>query len=298
MITFPKILQLGDIRIADALKEGEVEITEKIDGSMFGFGRSADGTPEYRSRGQIIPIENVPKMFQPAVDSSHPARLRPGQWIFGETLTSPHHNTLTYERVPKGNLIVFGFWDGQWANYDTVQRVADSFGYEVVPLLYRGKLPPLAVLEQFFNRISVLGKERIEGIVIKHTTAYWPGFGEPLPVYAKYVRQEFKEQNDKAWKADTSKSKLELLLESYRSEARWAKAVQHLRESGVLKVAMQDMPNLVAEVNRDIEEECQHEIKEALFKAVEKDLKRTAVRGLADWYKQWLATQAERTEQQ
>ena len=42
MINFPKILQFGDPRVSDLLKEGEVEITEKVDGSMFGFGLGHD----------------------------------------------------------------------------------------------------------------------------------------------------------------------------------------------------------------------------------------------------------------
>ena len=58
---FPKILHVGDKQISD-LFDGEVEITEKLDGSQFGFGR-VDGELVIRSKGREIDLEAFDKMF-------------------------------------------------------------------------------------------------------------------------------------------------------------------------------------------------------------------------------------------
>jgi len=297
MISFPKILQLGDIRITDALKDGTVEITEKVDGSMFGFGQLENGDVQYRSKGQVF--TNPDKLFKPAVeglnDGPHwPRFVKPGEWVFGETLASPHHNTLSYERVPKRNLILFGLWNGKWALYEELVVMSNALCYEAVPLLYRGPMPTLAKLDELIQTPSVLGGGPVEGVVIRHTTAWWAGFGEPLPVYCKYVRADFKEKNNSAWAGANAsgESKVQLILQQYRTEARWQKAVQHLQESGALKGAMQDMPLLIKEVRSDTLDECKEEIKEELFNAVRKDLEKVLTIGLPEWYKQKLASAA------
>ena len=46
---------MGDKQISD-LFDGEVEITEKLDGSQFGFGR-VDGELVIRSKGREIDLE-------------------------------------------------------------------------------------------------------------------------------------------------------------------------------------------------------------------------------------------------
>ena len=52
----------------------------------------------------------------------------------------------------------------------------------------------------------------------------------------KYVREDFKEQNAMAWRVanPTQKDITQAIIETYRNEARWRKAVQHLRERGEL----------------------------------------------------------------
>lgn len=55
---FPKILHIGDKQILD-LFEGEVEITEKIDGSQLGFGKTPEGELIIRSKGREISLDNA-----------------------------------------------------------------------------------------------------------------------------------------------------------------------------------------------------------------------------------------------
>lgn len=65
--------------------------------------------------------------------------------------------------------------------------------------------------------------------------------------------------------------KLEKKKKKYKSynrrriEARWHKAVQHLREDGQLVNDMKDIPALLRELNRDLDEECATAVGEDLL---------------------------------
>ena len=62
---FPEILHIGDKQILD-LFEGDVEITEKVDGSQFGLGKTPEGELIMRSKCREINLENAGKLFFPA----------------------------------------------------------------------------------------------------------------------------------------------------------------------------------------------------------------------------------------
>lgn len=68
--SFPKIFQVGNDYIPDLFKD-QVEITEKIDGSQFNFGLTADRRIVFRSKGQEMFFDAYQKMFQKAVDTVH-----------------------------------------------------------------------------------------------------------------------------------------------------------------------------------------------------------------------------------
>ena len=87
------------------------------------------------------------------------------------------------------------------------------------------------------------------------------------------------------WKKRSSKGKLEDYLESFRADARWIKAVQRMREDDTLEYQPRDIGTLVKLVQADIREEEIENIKEELYKLYIGDITRTAVRGLAEWYK-------------
>ena len=63
---FPKIFPIGTDYIADIFKE-PVEITEKVDGSQFGFCLNGD-VLYMRSKGAALYTENPEKMFKEAID--------------------------------------------------------------------------------------------------------------------------------------------------------------------------------------------------------------------------------------
>jgi hypothetical protein len=111
---------------------------------------------------------------------------------------------------------------------------------------------------------------------------------------AKFVREDFKEKHDKAWKKSNPgrKDVIAALVETYKTPQRWNKAVQHLRENGELEDSPKDIGKLFKEVPKDILAECEDEIRDALFKHFWKDISRGITAGLAEWYKAKLAENA------
>ena len=124
----------------------------------------------------------------------------------------------------------------------------------------------------------------MEGVVIKNYNVFT---AEKKVAMAKIVRQEFKEQNSSNWKDEhpTSQDIIQRLIETYRNEARWRKAVQHLRDAGELQGEMKDIPLLMKEVSADVLKECKDEIVERLFAYAWPKIMKGITRGLPEWYK-------------
>ena len=313
---FPKIHALGKVDIQDIFKT-EVEVTEKIDGSQFCFGVDETGAIVMRSKGQQIFAENTPNMFQKAVDyiMTHQGliqgQLAPGTYIYAEFLNKPKHNVVVYERVPENNLIVFGVKVGEnfITDYACIKAKAERLNLEVVPLLYKGTLDMTRIEKgdggysyvgyDFLKRIletktSILGGDYgIEGVVAKNYEQRTK-FGDPTICCGKYVRESFKERHKKEWK--TEGDTVQEFIQSFRSEARWQKAVQHLKEKGELEGSPRDIGKLMKEINVDIEAEEKQEIMDFLYKHFIKQIKRRAGAGFPEYYKDQLLKKAfERT---
>lgn len=276
-------------------------MTEKLDGSQFAFG-VLDGDLHYRSKGRQIPVGSVQEndLFYPATQYVEYlfslGALPEGVIFYGETLAKPKHNTLAYDRIPKNHIALFSAVDvatSVWLPYSHMVRTADMLEVDVVqPIFF--KMPPnaediLAYLEQ--QPVSMLGGQPMEGVVVKDYSREMLYGGVAMPfMCAKYVSEKFKEVHQKSWKSEnTGKGKWEVFQERYRTEARWMKAVQHLRERGELTGTPKDIGPLIFEAQRDIKEECQQEIMVALWNMYGKDLIRNATKGLPEWFKEELA---------
>ena len=156
-------------------------------------------------------------------------------------------------------------------------------------ILFRGIVTPEDI-EKYLDTESILGGTKIEGVVIKNYNepAFRGSYVLPISM-GKYVSEKFKEKHEKDWKGEhTGKGKLELLIESFKSEARWQKAVQHLRDSDELENAPKDIGKLIKEIQRDLEEEEKEYIKTRLYQIFIGDICRTAKRGFPEWYKEQL----------
>ena len=71
----------------------------------------------------------------------------------------------------------------------------------------------------------------------------------------------------------------------YRTPARWAKAVQHLSERGLIEDSPRDIGKLIVEAAEDTERECADEIKQALYRWAWPKIRRGLSAGLPEWYK-------------
>lgn len=285
---YPSIFTIGH-RFIENLFKGKIVIEEKIDGSQFSFG-VYDGQVVCRSRGQEINLED-PGMFGKAVTvvQSIKDSLTPGWTYRGEYLQKPKHNTLAYERVPSGFIMIFDVMISEGEHYlcpENKRAEAHRIGLECVPLFYAGlgeDIVPMS-LSNYFNTISVLGGVNIEGVVVKN----YDQFGEDKHILiGKFVSPAFKEKHQTQWKASNpNKADVEQhLIVEFAVEARWRKAVQHLREAGKITDTPTDIGLIMAEVKADILKEEGNEIKEALFKHTWPRIARGVTAGIPEWYK-------------
>lgn len=288
---FPKILHIGDKQIGD-LFDGDVEITEKVDGSQLGFGK-VDGRLFVRSKGRELDLDNPDGMFKEAVDyvKTIEEKLPDNFTFYGEYLQKPKHNTLAYDRIPKNHIALFGVFNyetKEFYDYDTIKEWAEKLDVDAIPVLKIGKSNSEEVLSLVRQTVSYLGGQRIEGVVVK---AYkpWMFIGQiPLTVMSgKYVSEAFKEVHNKSWKSEhTNKGQLEMAISQYKSQARWNKAIQHLRENGTLTGTPKDIGPLLKEIQLDLLSEEKENIKDTLWKIYGKSFTAKATEGFPQYYKE------------
>jgi hypothetical protein len=291
---FPKIFTIGQDYIKDIFNN-EVEITEKIDGSQFVFGL-IEGELQCRSKGQTLYIEEPDKMFAKAVDYVVSIRhqLPDNTIFFCEYLQKPHHNVLSYSRVPKNNLILFGVSDNTGTyfkkDWSILNSYADQAGIEMVPLLYKGKIDTIDQITKLLDTDSILGNTKIEGIVAKNYQQPFLLGGQPIPLMmGKYVSEKFKEVHREKWGSEhTHAGAWDTFKRSFCTEARWQKSVQHMKDAGELKNSPQDIGKLILAIKKDIAEEEKEDIKNFLWKEFGDELLRGSTKGAPEWYKEQL----------
>ncbi|MCP5006222.1 MAG: hypothetical protein GY941_20125 [Planctomycetes bacterium] len=295
MKTYPKIWALGGSNIRDIL-EGEVEITEKLDGSQIGFGKDIEGNLVIRSKGAVIDQDDPQKLFAPAVKHILSVQhLIPNDTAFyGETLSKPKHNTLAYGSVPAGYIALFGkgsfSFDGHLSDYSSVEAWSLELAMGIVPLIYWGETDVNFIRDLVDGQPeSALGGCPMEGIVVKNYNKPYELYGQHVSLMVgKYVSEQFKEKHKANDNFGSGKSKMELYFESFRTDARWDKAIQHLRDDGQLLEDPKDIGALMKELHRDFDEECAQEVKDKLYGIYRKDVLSKITRGFPEYYKQRL----------
>jgi hypothetical protein len=287
---FPKVFAVGSDYIKDIFNE-EVEISEKIDGSQIAFGL-VDGNLMIRSKGAQLYQDNPEKMFKEGVDYIAMIQgLLPDNVVFyGEYMKHRKHNTLEYTRVPRNHIILFGAGSVRGDVFDAqFHEYAGILDLEVVPL-ERATISSAEELRAYLDRESVLGGTKREGVVVKNYSRPFLLGGQPMPMMCgKFVSEKFKETHRDRWgKEETGKGRFETFCDSFRTEARWQKAIQHLNERGELTNSPKDIGKLLKEINEDIESEEQDSVKNFLWKEYKRDIMRAATGGFAEWYKDQL----------
>lgn len=292
---FPKIFHLGEQYIENIFKD-DVEITEKVDGSQWVFG-CIDGEIMMRSKGQDLTNQEVPKMFSKAKEQvDRVENLLKEEYndvvFYTEFLATPAHNILKYDRVPKNNLYLFGVLDGNKYVSDPKKLFvyANSLEIELPHIIYQGKINEIKELEKLLDTESKLGNTKVEGIVVKNYKEPAMVGSRIIPIsMGKYVGEDFKERHAKEWKGKfTTGGKLQDFINSFRTEARWNKAVQHLKENNELTNSPKDIGNLMKELHRDLADEEEKNIKDELYKLYINDIKRKVCAGFPEWYKEQL----------
>jgi hypothetical protein len=239
-------------------------------------------------------------MFEPAINVARElhrrAMLVEGWLYFCEFLARPKHNVLTYGRAPKNFLVLYDACRPELGWLSPGGKIELANILELEPVQVIGDVPldefQLAILTPGWMKIdSSLGGCTVEGVVIKNYGKPHGERGAAWPMTAKIVSDRFKEKqacrpmNPKAGPGEFVQS----LINSLRTENRWLKAVQHLREAGKLEGANKDIGPLCREVQRDILEEEGEWIKEQLFTEFSQEVHRGVVHGLAQWYQDKLA---------
>ncbi len=292
--SYPSIFSLGH-KALERLFDGPVIVEEKIDGSQFSFGL-IDGTIRVRSKGQEFPLDAPPDMFKKACETVEKiSGLLTPNWTYrSEYVSKPKHNSLTYSRPPENYLIIFDINDGHESYLPWLDKCKEAgrIGLECVPLITNDLSYSLNT--EFFlsllERESILGGTKIEGFVVKNYTQ----FGQDKKVLmGKFVSEMFKEIHGKEWGKSnpTQGDVVSIIIEKLRTNARWEKAIQHLRETGKLQNALQDIGPLMKEVPEDILKECTDLIKDKLFGHFWPHIKRGVVHGLPEYYKEKLLSQ-------
>lgn len=289
--SYPKVHALGHAAIVDIMRD-PVLVEEKVDGSQFSFGRfiSKEGQPYLRckSKGCELTVDAPDKMFQAGVETAKELFpiLKEGWAYRGEYLAKPKHNTLAYERTPKKFVILFDINNGQESYLTREEKEAEAarLGLEIVPAVHVGPVDTIEFFRSFLDRTSVLGGQKVEGVVVKN----YKRFGiDGKALMGKFVSEAFKEVHGADWK-DRNPGQgdiIERMIHKYKSPARWAKAVQYLREAGLIEGTPRDIGKLIPATGKDIKEECEAEIKEALFAWAWPDIQRGVIGGLPEWYK-------------
>lgn len=284
--------------------EGTVHVQEKIDGSQISFGYvkapmdSNDDQEVWnlsiRSRRQEI-NQLDPGMFALAVETIKELNLVPGYTYRGEYLSKPKHNTLVYDFIPPHNIIIFDIdmGDQDYMLPAGLHNECERIGLTHVPYFatFHDKIPTMEKIEQWLEHKSCLGNVTVEGLVFKNYDRY--GIDKKV-LMAKYVSPEFREKHDKSWgtRNPGQKAFIGMLIEKLATEARWAKARQHLQEQGEDMDKPQDIPLLMKEISSDIYEEEGEQIKEELFKHYWKEISRGVTKGMPEWFKKVLAEEA------
>lgn len=297
ILSYPKILSLGQRPIQNIF-DGVVAVGEKLDGSQFRWCNTNAHGLTVASKGKVMILEQPESMFAEAVEYVRGIDVRADIVFFAEWLQKPKHNVLAYSRRPTNGLCLWGarhLFTGELVPPYLLSEFADQMGIDVVPTLFGGKVESIEQLHELMSRESYLGGQQMEGVVITNydQKLYWNNQEYPMMV-GKLVSEKFKEKHaagDAAWKkANTGRGKLETLIESFgKDEARWMKAIQHLREKDELEGSPRDIGKLVKEIQEDLCSEEKEAIKDALWEIVGKDIMRKTVNGFPEFYKDYLA---------
>jgi hypothetical protein len=295
--SYPKVWNLGHPAVAEIFLD-DVIVEEKVDGSQFSFGKFLDDNDNaylrVRTKGAEMIVDAPEKMFSKGVETAKELlpELHAGWTYRSEFLCKPKHNVLVYDRTPNRSVILFDINTDQerYLSYEEKAAEAKRLGLECVPLLRRGRIETLEEFRALLDTESILGGQKVEGVVAKNYSRFGKD-GKAL--MGKFVSEAYKETHSVEWKKDnpTGGDIVDTLIAAYRTPARWAKCLQHLKEAGKIESSPRDIGALMVELPNDLLAECEEQIKADLFKWAWPKIARGCKAGLPEWYKELLLHQ-------
>ena len=279
----------------EGILDGNITVEEKLDGSQFRIHIDTNGEVHCASHHQEL--SNIDSNFKRPVDEAIKmfSNFKPvcDVVIFAEYIGKNKQNSIAYERIPEHLFVVFDITiDGNYLNRIDKVTFCSGHGLEITPLLFKGNGKDLTEdkIKELLAIPSCLGHQagfdRIEGIVIKnYDKKYTFDEGHSLHGHfmcGKIVNDEFKEKTRVG--KPKGGNELDALKASVATEARWRKAVQHLKESGDLKGFDSDIPLLIREIMTDLKAEEESTIKEELYRLFGKEVIKASVNGFVPWY--------------
>lgn len=265
-VKYPDVERLGDDENYGLFTPGdELVIEEKIDGGNAQF-RLHEGQILFGTRNHHFQVaaegeqkqqfdENaswVVSMMGNTLGADSGRGLNPDYIYYGEWCRK---HTINYDWATMPKFIGFDIRNtitGNFLPFAAMKEEFERLGLPVVPLITRIKAEDLdpTRLENFIGK-SAFYEGLMEGIVIKN---YFRRNVYGRQLFAKVVRQEFKEANMAAFgggikdvKDDTS-----LFIQTFYTEARIRKAVLRLVDEAALPMSRKLMEHLPKDVIQDI----------------------------------------------
>nr|QBK87019.1 MAG: hypothetical protein LCMAC103_03630 [Marseillevirus LCMAC103] len=255
-----------------------IVVQEKVDGSQLTVFKKAGALHYYNKTKEINPQGSLWRNVWLSLHGKE-KWFQEGLYYHGEAVRNRLPNVTEYARTPRHCWIVYEIarQDGTVLTPEEMAGVLAGPGLETVALIYDSKRDGapgdlLALVNRAMDRIDAGGLRSClggtpEGIVLKALNV--PRQGATTTTRLKFVRREFQEVNHQKKKRLPEVGTAEFIRklgEVFDTDARRHKAIQHLREGGRWKVAVnQNIGAMVAELDRDLLKEAADEIKAQLF---------------------------------
>lgn len=248
---YTKIKRFGTAENEDVF-DHEVTITEKVDGANTRIYKK-DGVIYFGSHNQMLADDTANKGwggFVEWVKSMDWSTLPEDHMLYGEWMKK---HTIDYG-LEKPIFVAFDMYEVErevYWDYGDLEEFCDGLCIQIVPLLFKGKTTKDEA-KKLIGKSFLNPEVDAEGICIK---AYGQRNEWGRHVFAKFVRDKFKEANEKTFRKGGQPAIEQVLCDMFTNEARVMKAVQKLIEEGKYEKDMRDMRYLKDYVWDDIFEE-------------------------------------------
>ncbi|ODS36101.1 hypothetical protein BEH94_07640 [Candidatus Altiarchaeales archaeon WOR_SM1_SCG] len=265
-IKYPKVKYLGDEEVADLTSdpEDEIVIQEKIDGANIRV-LIHDGELVFGSRNVTMDDDmESSKMWNRAV--SYVKEKLAGKDLSGLNncilfMEYCIKHTMSYDWTVIPPVLGFDIYElssGEFIDFRECKRLFNELEIDFVPVIDTIKAKDLNTFTDELVPVSAYSSpsavdRQAEGVVFKNYNTQ---------VFAKYVREKFKEQNKEAFGSNKKYAgdDTERLIAIYCTNPRIDKMIFYLRTESVMELNLKMMTKLPMLVLEDIIEENYREI--------------------------------------